>query len=351
MVVRRSAKSMAVTAILQTLNRITHIHPARDMYRFLPCIKDKNRREWEMLDYDAIIIGGGPAGLTAGLYLSRGRYRTLLIDNDGFGGKIKNTELIENYPGFSAGIAGAQLASEMMTQAVNSGVQMDIAEVSEIESYSTSRCVQLNDGRYFTAAALIIASGCRPKKLNIPGEYELLGKGVIECALCDGDQFQDKTVVVCGGGDAGVTEALYLSKIASKVHLIEAEVKLSASLVLQERAGSNKKLEIHCGAKVTAISGAGKVEAVDIQDTATNEKKSISVDGVLIDVGVEPNAMFIKNRLSVDNQGRVLVNEKMQTSLPYIFAIGDIRSNSPGQVATAVGDAATAAISVQRLLQ
>jgi thioredoxin reductase (NADPH) len=304
-----------------------------------------------MLDYGAIIIGGGPAGLTAGLYLSRGRHRTLLIDNDGFGGKVKNAEWIENYPGFSTGVAGAQLASEMMTQTLNAGLQMEMAEVAEIESYSGSRCVQLVDGRFYTAAALIVASGCRPKKLNIPGERELEGKGIIECALCDGAQFQDKTVVVCGGGDRGITEALYLARIASKVWLIEAEAKISASAILQERASSNKKLEIRCGAKVMAISGNGKVEAVEIQDTATFEKKSLMVDGILIDVGIEPNTTFLKNRLSLDNQGRILVNEKMQTNLPYIFAVGDIRSNSPGQVATAIGDGATAALSVQRLLQ
>jgi thioredoxin reductase (NADPH) len=299
-----------------------------------------------MLDYGAIIIGGGPAGLTAGLYLSRGGCRTLLIDNDGFGGKVKNAEWIENYPGFSTGVAGAQLASEMMTQALNAGLQMEMAEVAEIESYSGSRCVQLVDGRFFTAAALIVASGCHPKKLNIPGERELEGKGVIECALCDGAQFQDKTVVVCGGGDRGITEALYLARIASKVCLIEAEAKISASAILQERASSNKKLEIRCGAKVIAISGNGKVEEVEIQDTATFERKSLMVDGILIDVGIEPNTAFLKNRLSLDNQGRILVNENMQTNLPYIFAVGDIRSNSPGQVATAIGDGATAAISI-----
>jgi thioredoxin reductase (NADPH) len=304
-----------------------------------------------MPDFDAIIIGGGPAGLTAGLYLSRAGYRTLLIDKDGFGGNIKNTEWIENYPGFSKGVSGSQLASEMMIQALDSGLQMEMAEVAGIESYSESKCVQLIDGRYFTANALIIASGCRPKKLNIPGERELEGKGVFECALCDGNQFQDKTVVVCGGGDRGVTEALYLAKIVSKVYLIEAEATISASAILQERAWSNNKIHLRCGAKVTAISGDGRVEAVEIQDRATQEKERLKVDGVLIDIGIEPNTGSIGNLLSVDNQGRVIVNEKMQTSLPYIFAIGDIRSNSPGQVATAVGDGATAAISVQRLLQ
>jgi len=304
-----------------------------------------------MPDFDAIIIGGGPAGLTAGLYLSRAGYRTLLIDKDGFGGNIKNTEWIENYPGFSKGVSGSQLASEMMIQALDSGLQMEMAEVAGIESYSESKCVQLIDGRYFTADALIIASGCRSKKLDIPGERELEGKGVFECALCDGNQFQDKTVVVCGGGDRGVTEALYLAKIVSKVYLIEAEAAISASAILQERAWSNNKIHLRCGAKVTAISGDGRVEAVEIQDRATQEKERLKVDGVLIDIGIEPNTGFIGNLLSVDNQGRVIVNEKMQTSLPYIFAIGDIRSNSPGQVATAIGDGATAAISVQRLLQ
>lgn len=304
-----------------------------------------------MLDYDAIVIGGGPAGLTAGLYLSRGRYRTLLVDKDGFGGNVKNAEWIENYPGFSTGVAGAQLASEMMTQALNAGLQMDMAEVAAIESYSGSRCVQLVDGRYLTANVLIVASGCRSKKLNIPGERELEGKGVIECALCDGGQFQDKTVVVCGGGDRGVTEALYLTKIASKVYLIEVEPRVTASAVLQERASSNKKLELRSGTELVAISGNGKVEAVEVQNTATQRTESLSVDGVLIAVGREPNTGFIRNLLSVDNQGRILVNERMQTNLPYIFAAGDIRSNSPGQVVTAVGDGATAAISVQRLLE
>jgi thioredoxin reductase (NADPH) len=304
-----------------------------------------------MLDFDAIIIGGGPAGLTAGLYLSRGKYRVLLVDKDGFGGSINNAEWIENYPGFSAGVAGPQLASEMTIQALNSGLQMEMAEIGGIESYSESRCVQLTDGRYFTANALIIASGCRPRKLNIPGELELEGKGVFECALCDGGRFQDKTVVVCGGGDRGVTEALYLSKIASKVYLMEIESTISASAILQERVGSNPKIELRCGEEVVAISGNGKVEAVEIQNTTTNVRERLSVDGVLIAVGTKPNTGFIRNLLSVDDQGRILVDEKMQTNLPFIFAVGDIRSNSPGQAVTAAGDGATAAIAIQKLIE
>jgi thioredoxin reductase (NADPH) len=308
------------------------------------------RKEGKVPDFDAIIIGGGPAGLTAGLYLSRGKYRTLLIDKDGFGGNIKNAEWIENYPGFSAGVEGPQLASEMTVQAVNSGLQMEMAEVAGIESYSESTCVQLTDGRYFTAKALIIASGCRPKKLNIRGEHELEGKGVFECALCDGGQFHDKTVVVCGAGDRGVTEALYLAKIAAKVYLIEVQGTISASAILKERVNSNKKIELRCGSELVAISGNGRVEAVEIQDTATQKTESLDVDGVLIAVGTDPNAGFIRNLLSLDKRGRILVNETMQTNLPNIFAAGDIRSNSRGQIATAVGDGATAAIAIQRLI-
>ncbi|MEJ2109139.1 MAG: FAD-dependent oxidoreductase [Acidobacteriota bacterium] len=304
-----------------------------------------------MFDFDVIIIGGGPAGLTAGLYISRAGYRVLLIDKDGFGGNIKNTEWIDNYPGFSAGVSGPQLASEMMIQALDSGLQMEMAEVDGIESYSESRCVQLIDGRYFTANVLIIATGCRSRKLNVPGERELEGKGVFECALCDGNRFQNKTVVVCGGGDSGVTEALYLAKIASSIYLVEAEKTISASAVLQERARSNGAIHLRCGAEVISISGGDQVEAVEIRDRTTQEKEILKTDGVLVDVGVVPNTGFIGNILSLDSQGRIIVNEKMQTSLPYIFAVGDVRGESLEQVATAVGDGATAAISIQRLLE
>jgi thioredoxin reductase (NADPH) len=197
---------------------------------------------------------------------------------------------------------------------------------------------------------LIIASGCHPRKLNIPGESELQGKGVFDCALCDGGQFHNKTVIVCGAGDRGATEALYLAKIAAKVYLIEVEGTISASAILKERVSSNKKIELRCGAELVKISGSGKVEAVEIHDTATQKTDTLNVDGVLIAVGTDPNTGFIRNLLSLDTQGHVLVNETMQTNLPNIFAAGDIRNNSRGQIVTAAGDGATAAIAVQRLI-
>ena len=304
-----------------------------------------------MWDYDAVIIGGGPAGLTAGIYLSRAKYRTLLIGKEGFGGNVKNVEWIENYPGFSAGVGGPQLASEMITQAANFGLQMELAEVSEIEIYSGSRCVQLVDGRCLTASALIVASGCHRKRLNVPGEHELVGKGVIECALCDGDQFQDKTVVVCGGGDSGLTEALYMTKLASSVVLLEAMKSLTASPILQERARNNPKLEIRCNAKVTTILGGSHVEAMELEDMATGHKDTLQVDGILVDIGMVPNTGFLKNVVPLDPRGYIRVNEKMETGVPYIYAAGDVRSGSSGQVVTGVNDGAVAAISIQKLLQ
>jgi thioredoxin reductase (NADPH) len=304
-----------------------------------------------MSDFNVVIIGGGPAALAAGIYVCRGKYRSLLIDKDGFGGNLKNVESIENYPGFNVAIAGAKLASEMIEQAVKYGLEMEIGEVAQIELYSSARCVNLVDGRNFTADALIIASGCARKKLNVPGETDLAGKGLIECALCDGGQFEGKTVAVCGGGDTGVTEALYLTKLASKVTLYEAEPRLSASAILQERARSNRKLEVRCSVKVTAILGSERVEGIEIEDVTTHRRETVKVEGILVDVGMQPNTSFLNGSISLDGQGRVQVNKNMETSVPYIYAAGDVRSDSPGQVVTAVGDGATAAISIQKTLQ
>ena len=304
-----------------------------------------------MLDWDVVIIGSGPAGLTAGLYLSRGKYRTLLLEKESFGGQIKNVEWIENYPGFARGVSGPQLASEMVAQSTSYGLQIEQADVIGIELYSSCKCVQCTDGKSYTTEAVIIASGCRHRKLGVPGERELEGKGVFGCALCDGGQFSDRVVAVCGGGDAGITEALYLTKLASKVILLEAEPMLTATAVLQERARINPKLEIHCGTRVTAILGNEHVEAIEFEDMATQQKGTWQVEGVLVDIGLDPNTEFLENVVSLDSQRQVHVNERMETSVPYVFAAGDIRSGSPRQVVTAVGDGAMAAISIQSLLR
>jgi len=304
-----------------------------------------------MFDWDVVIIGGGPAGLTAGLYLSRAKRRTLLLDKDSFGGYIRNVELIENYPGFPNGVSGAQLASEMVSQAVKYGLRMEIAEVTGIELFSDCKWVGCTNGQGYTANLVIIAGGSRHKKLGVPGEESLQGKGVFNCAFCDGGHFADRVVVVCGGGDAGLTEALYMTKIASKVILIEAESKLTATALLQERAATNPKIEILCGMRVESILGSDKVEAIELIDQAGSRREKIKADGVLVHIGLDPNTEYLDGIVPLDGQGQIIVSSKMETEVPYIFSAGDIRSGSPRQVAAAVGDGAIAAISAERLLQ
>jgi len=304
-----------------------------------------------MFDWDAVIIGGGPAGLTAGLYLSRAKRRTLLLDKDSFGGYIRNIELIENYPGYSEGVAGARLASEMVKQAETYGLQMETAEFTGLELFPDTRWVACSRGQGYTTNIVIIAGGSRNKKLGVPGEEEFEGKGVFNCAFCDGGHYADRIVAVCGGGDSGITEALYMAKIASKVIVIEALPELTATAVLRERVLSNPNIEIRCGVKVEAISGTDKVEAIECLYIATAKKESVKVDGVLVHVGLDPNTEYLDGIIPLDDSGQIIVDGKMQTKIPHVFAVGDIRSNSPRQVVSAVGDGAMAAITANSLLQ
>jgi len=304
-----------------------------------------------MSDWDAVIIGGGPAGLTAGLYLSRGNWRTIVLEKESVGGYIMNVEWIENYPGFADGVLGSQLGMEMRNQATKYGLELKRAEVAAIQSFPSSKWVTCIDGTNYTTSVVIIAGGSRPKKLGVPGEEKLQGNGVFNCAFCDGGQFVDRVVAVCGGGDAGITEALYMTKLASKVILIEVLPELTATAVLQDRAKAEPKLEIHCGKKVEAIVGDSQVEAIDMVEEGSGQKETIKVDGVLVHVGLDPNTTYLEGVVPLDSQGQIIVNEWMETEIPGILAAGDIRSGSPRQVVTAVGDGATAGIAAQRFLQ
>lgn len=304
-----------------------------------------------MFDCDAVIVGGGPAGLTAGLYLCRGKRRTMLIEKESFGGTILNVAWIENYPGFPDGVSGAELSSKMKNQAVKYGLQLTTGEVVGIELFSGCRCVTCADGKSYTTSAVIIAAGCRHKKLGVPGEKEFREKGVFKCALCDGGHFANRVVAVCGGGDSGVTEALYMTKLASRVILIEALPSLTASAILQERAKENPKLEIRCGIKVEAIVGNGHVEGIVVGEAGSGHKATLKVDGVLVHAGIEPNTDYLDGVVSLDDQKQIIVNDRMETDVPFILAAGDIRSRSTRQVVTAVGDGATAAVTAEKLLQ
>lgn len=304
-----------------------------------------------MFDWDVVIIGGGPAGLSAGLYLSRANLRAIMLEKESFGGYITNVELIENYPGFAEGIQGAQLASEMVSQAKKYGLQIEQAEVTGIEVFSSSKWVACADGRGYTTGIVIISGGSKLKKLNVPGEDLLTGKGVFNCALCDGGKFADRVVAVCGGGDAGVTEALYMTKLAAKVILIEVMPKLTATAILQDRARANPKLEIRCGIKVETILGDNQVEALEILDMVSGQRNILKIDGILVHIGLDPNTDYLNGIVPLDDLGQITVNNKMETEIPGLLAAGDIRSGSPRQVVTAVSDGAIAAISAQRFFQ
>ncbi len=304
-----------------------------------------------VFDYDAVIVGGGPAGLTAGLYLCRGNWRTLLVDKESPGGYIKNIGLIENYPGFSEGVAGAWLATQMVTQATNYGLKYEQAEVSTIEIFSSSKWVGCVDGKGFTTGAIIFTGGSVPKKLGVPGEEEFKDKGVIRCAFCDGGQFAGKTIVVCGGGDSGISEALYMSKIADKVIVVEAMPQLNATAILQDRLKANPKMEVHTGTMVKEIIGNDRVEAISVVRDGNDQAEIIKTDGVLVHIGLDPNTSYLEGIVPLTESGQIEVNEWMETGLPGVFAAGDIRSNSPRQVSAAVGDGAAAGIAAQRYLQ
>jgi len=302
-----------------------------------------------MFDWDCVIIGGGPAGLTAGLYLCRAGRRTLLIDKDTAGGYPRNIELIENYPGFSKGIGGAALASQMVSQAIKYGLKIETTEVTGLEIFSSTRYISCADGRGFTTNVIIAAGGSKNKKLGVPGEAELVGKGVFECAFCDGGHYASKVVLVCGGGDAGVTEALYMARVASKVIVLEAMPELTAAAVLRERLAVLANVEVRTGATVEEIMGGDKVEAIRL--VAGGKKETLKVDGVLVHIGTEPNTGYLEGVVPLDEYGQVIVNGRMESEVPYILAAGDIRSGSPRQVVAAVRDGAIAAISAERMLE
>ena len=293
--------------------------------------------------YDVIIIGGGPAGLAAAIYASRSRLRTLILERETPGGDLMNIDLIENYPGFQDGVNGADLGSQMITQSTKFGAELQFAEVEKIIPGTNEKMLKTSAGE-FRAKAVIIASGSHSRKLGVPGEAEFANKGVFYCATCDGPRFAGKVVAVAGGGDSGVTEALFMSGFVSKIIIIEIMPQMLATKMLQERVLSNPKIEVRCGVKIDAIRGSDNLEFLELADVKTGQKSTLKVDGLLVRVGLIPNTAFLKGTLPLDPIGQVMVNDRMETELPGIYAAGDVRHNSPMQIVTAVSDGATAAM-------
>ena len=300
-------------------------------------------------EYEIVIIGGGPAGLSAGLYTSRARRGTLLIERGLVGGLITETELVENYPGFPEGISGLELGELMHQQATKYGLETLLAEVTGLELQQGQKIIKTTEGN-FTAKAVIIASGSERLKLGVPGEKEFTGKGVSYCATCDAAFFRELPIAVAGGGDVGITEALHLAKFASKVTVIELLPKLGASRILQERAAAEPKIEFRLNTRVEEIKGEEVVKRLKLRQVITGEKATLDVAAIFVSIGIKPNTDYLKGILSLDATGTIITNDKLETNIPGIFAAGDIRHNSVRQAIAAAGDGATAAIYAEKFI-
>jgi thioredoxin reductase (NADPH) len=300
--------------------------------------------------YEVIIIGGGPAGLTAGLYTSRARLGTLLIENALFGGQMTTTEMIENYPGFPQGITGDELSRLMEEQARRFGMGTVNQEVVEVTLEGNLKKIRTHEMSY-RCEALIICTGAEYRKLGVPGEKEFAGKGVSYCATCDGAFFRDANIVVVGGGDSALTEALFLTKFVKGLTIIHRRDALRATKIYQERAMGNPKITFLWNSVVQEIKGQQVVRSVTVKNVKTGELKEISTEGVFLFVGLSPRTEFLKGLVEMDEGRYIFTNENGETSVPGIFAAGDCRKKMLRQIATAAGDGATAAFAAEKYLE
>lgn len=290
-----------------------------------------------------IIVGGGPAGLAAALYTARMDLKTVVLDRGPLGGQLLNTELVEDYPGFES-VLGSELALKMGEHARKFGVEVrDFEPVQEIDVDGPAKVVQLESGEELRAPALIMAAGGLPRYLEIPGEKEFWGRGVSYCAVCDGAFFKGQELAVVGGGDAAVEEGDFLTRYASKVYVIHRRNELRAQPILVDRAKSNPKIEFILDARVKEIGGNEKVHVIRYEQGG--EDRELKVGGVFIFVGFVPNSKLLKVHVDHDAAGYILTDRNMQTSVEGIWAVGDVRAQLTKQIATAVGDGTTAAVS------
>ncbi|HHV15423.1 MAG TPA: thioredoxin-disulfide reductase [Gelria sp.] len=299
--------------------------------------------------YDVIIIGGGPAGLTAAIYTGRAKLKTLVLEAGTLGGNAGQTDLIDNYPGFPFGISGSDLADNFLKQAERFGAEIRIEEVTGIEESPGGKRVITNQGEYL-ARSVIITVGARRRELEVEGEKEYLGRGVSYCATCDGAFFQNYPVAVVGGGDSAVKEALYLADIAARVYLIHRREGFRANQTAVDKMRANDKIELKLNKVVKRIEGEGLMQNVTLLDVKTGEEESLQVEGLFVSIGLVAAADFIEGLLETED-GYIVTDENMETSVPGIFAAGDIRVKTARQVATAVGDGALAGIAVTEYLK
>ena len=300
--------------------------------------------------YDVIVVGAGPTGMASAMFTGRANLKTLLIERMLPGGQIATTSTVENYPGYPDGIEGPDLSDAMMEHAKQYGIENLSAEVLGVQLDGADRIVQTDEGD-MRAKAVIITSGADHNRLGVPGEMQYMGKGVSNCAVCDGAFFADTPVAVVGGGDAALDEGLFLTRYASKVSVIHRRRQLRASKILQDRALAHPKMEFIWDTAVESIDGQNVVDHVKTRNLQTGAEGQLDVEGVFIYIGLSPNTDYLKGLLPIDTGGHLIANARMETGTPGIYAAGDIRQNAARQVVSAAGDGATAAMSVRAYLK
>ena len=304
--------------------------------------------------YDVIIIGGGPAGLTAGIYTSRARISTLLIEKLGIGGQASITDRIENYPGFIEGISGPELVHNMEEQAQSFGVKTIFDEVTRVEVSDEGNIKKVfvhDDPEPYQCLSIIVAAGHEQRKLGVPGETEFTGRGVSYCATCDGAFFRDRAVAVVGGGDVAVEEALFLTRFVSKVYIVHRRDRLRATKILQERAAGNDKIAFVFDSVLDEVSGQTTVNGVKVRNIKAGQTEVLAVDGVFVFIGWNPNLSFLGSVVDRSEDGYIIVDKEMMTSREGIFACGDCCKKKLRQIVAACGDGATAAFSAQHYVE
>ena len=300
--------------------------------------------------FDTVIIGAGAAGLTAGIYAARASMNTLLLEKFVTGGQAAMTAFVENYPGFPEGVSGFDLMENMRKQAAGFGLEIRTAEVMFISRHDDLFCIGTAACEIHTRT-IIICTGVRPRKLEVPGENEFFGKGVSTCATCDGAFYRDMEVAVIGGGDSALDEGLYLTRFASKVHIIHRRDKFRAIPTYVEKAHENPKLVFHMDTIVSSINGNQSVESLTLKNAKTGDESVLPVAGVFLYVGLIPNTEMFSNLLDLDAGGFIKVNENLQTSVPGVFAAGDVRITPLRQIISAASDGAVAAYSAGKYLE
>ena len=300
--------------------------------------------------YEVLIIGAGPAGMTAAIYAARAGYKTAILEHGVPGGQAATTDMIENYPGFPEGISGPELMMKFFEQTQTFGVEMIYEQVQSLELSGDVKKV-ITDKQTIEAKTVVIASGAKPRALGVANEDRLRGRGVSYCATCDGFFFRDQPVAVVGGGDTAVEEAMYLTKMCSSVTLIHRRDELRANKLAQSRAFANEKLTIIYDTVVDEIVGDDKVSQLKLRNKKTNETSTLDVNGVFVFVGYLPNGSFLPEELATNEQGYIITNEEMATNIPGVYAVGDVRQKKLRQVTTAVGDGGAVMHAIEEYLR